>query len=203
MKLWDSLKNLWRKWTQSEYRGPDLTENQITDKVAEAVADAIEKQSKPFVRQVAIEANKAKVPTEFWPYVFWLIDSAKQHWPTMGAMSRGALELGRDVMRETGDLPDYKGAVVLPPADLEGTLDGALKATAFWAATTMSKAILGAYSKALRYWAPAMAKATEGELPPDKALPYLKRLFEAQLERNPGLFFQGDLISQWMFGVYK
>jgi hypothetical protein len=204
VKLWDTLKKHWHKWTGSPtYRGPSLSEDQIVDKVADEVGSAIEKQGNAVVRQIVIEANKAKVPPAALPYTFWLITSARKHWPEMSKLKGAGLSFARDIMAETGVTPLYRDAMALPPAEQEGAIDQAVNKVAFWAASSLALEIHKVYRKALVKWERPMQKATEGQLPPDKALPYLKRLFEAHVERNPARFVTGDLIDQWLFSLIK
>jgi hypothetical protein len=202
--VWNNLKRWWKKWTGSSvYTGPTLTENEITDALGDKIGDAIEGKAQAVVRQIAIEAKNAGLKPEYWPYLYWLIASQPEHWPSLSQTFKNALLLARDVMVGTGNAPAYHAAVEIPPVEVEGQVDQAVNAVATWAVTTMNREILGVYRNALAYYEPAMQRATEGRLPANKALVYLMRLFEAQLERYPGRWANGDYIDQWMFGVLK
>lgn len=199
MKLWGSLKRLWRRWTGGLYAGPTLSENQVTDKVAEDLVSAIEKMGKVIVRQVIIEANKVGLPPSSYPYLFWVLLRDRSGWPKMHKINKRGLGFLQTVLSETGEEPSFQGAFPLPPAGKEALIDKALDALGLWAAAGLGLKILKVYHKSLSKWEGAMQKATADRLPPDKARTYLKVLFETQVERNPAQFYKGYLIDEWMF----
>jgi hypothetical protein len=203
VKLWDALKKKWRQWTRQEYPGPALTEAQIIEKMAADLAQRLVQHGKPFVRQTVVEASNAGVAPEHWQYVFWLIATSPEHWPALSDDMKKALRFGRDVMRAARVTPNYRSGLELPPGEAEVAVDRAVKGIAFWTASAMTSSILGFYSKALKKWERPMQSATAGRLPKDKALVYMKVLFEAELERDPSRFEHGGLLDQWVFGVLR
>ena len=202
MKLWDRLKSWWSKSTgEKDWVAPNLTEDQVVEKMAADLAGAIEGHGKAFVRQVVIIANQVGVPPKYLQYVFWTLVEGQRGWPEMRTTTKQALAFGRDVMVQTMATPAYRDGLEVPPFEVEGQIDMAVKKTALWVATAMHSSIVKAYLAKLKKWNAAMQKATFGRLPPDKALPYLKRLFEAQLERNAAKFDGGSLLDQWVFNL--
>lgn len=197
MKLWDNLKKVWRNWTRTEYSGPTMTENQIVAKVADELGEALESQGQAFVRAVVTKANKHGLPPDYWPYLFWVITEGQKHWPSMSSRMRHALSLGRAIMAHSGATPSYRAAVQTPPYEFETAVDKAVKGTALWVASTMSADVLDAYTRSLKKWEGAMQKATADRLPANKAVAYLKTLFEAHLDRNPSQFKRWSLLDRW------
>ena len=157
---------------------------------------------KPFVRQVVIEANEAGLDPGLLGYVFWAIVEGRKHWPAMKPKLKASLDLGRDLMVAGGDVPSYRGSMLLPATgEDEQRVDAVLKTMAFWVGSQMNASLIGGYMGILDKWEGAMQKATEGRLPKNRALPYMKALFEAQLDDNCSRFSLGSLLCRWIFSV--
>ncbi len=209
MKLWEKVKALWRKWTHgddsveaTEWKAPATAEDQVVKKMADELGDVIESHGKPFVRQVVIIANEVGVPPKYLQYLFWTLVEGQRGWPEMQPAAKKALAFGRDVMVQAMATPAYRSGLTVPPFEIEGQVDMAVKKTAFWVMTAMHASILKKYLAGLKKWDPAMRKAVAGRLAPNKAMPYLKSLFEAQLDRNASKFNNGDLLDQWVFNLF-
>ena len=202
--VWDSLKRLWKKWTgKPSYQGPSRTEDSVVDAFATDLAKtAIAPQSKAFVRQVAVEASKAGVPSEYLPYIFWLITEKRDGWPPLDPGQAEALSIARSLTLSEGDMPFYTSTMTVPPVEMESRVDQAIDKVAMWAWGPMSAKMLRGYSAALKKWAPQMASVAT-ELPPDKSATYLKMLFEAHLSRNPDRFLDGPLMERVVAELFK
>jgi hypothetical protein len=203
--LWDGIKRLWRKWRgKGDYQGPTPTEDQVVDSFAEDfLTKKVWPQGNQFIKQVVLEANKAGLPHDYLPYVFWMLVEGRKHWPQMDPESAKALRLARDLAMSQGLMPNYRPAMRMPPPELEATVDRVLRGLGFWVLKDMGSALLRDYAASLQKWQGLMAKVVGDTLPAEKAAIYLKMLFETYLKRRPGHFLDGMLLERVVFGLLR
>lgn len=203
--LWDALKRLWSKWRgQGEFQGPTPTEDQVVDSFARDMAEKILwPQANELIKQVVLEANKAGLPHNYLPYVFWLLVEQYRSWPEMHPKASGALKLARDLAVSQMVVPNYRPALSIPPSEYEPAVDQVMKGLGMWALRDMGNALLRGYASTLKKWERLMARAVGDTLPADKAGIYLKTLFEAYLARQPGQFLDGMLLERVVLGLLR
>lgn len=203
--LWDSVKRLWRKWTGGEeYSGPTSTEDQVLDGFVE---DLVEKGIWPLspviLRKFVEEANKAGVPSEYMPYVFWLWNDKRTSWPQMAPRSVLALKIARDIVASQGDMPNYLAYMSMPPPEMEPAVDQVLERLGFWASGGMLGQIVRVFSATLTKWTPAMERAVGDTLPLGKSMVYLTVLFKDSLRRSSAQFVDGTILDDIFLGLLK
>ena len=153
-------------------------------------------QTTAFLRQVVLEANKAKLPHIYLPYVFWNLAQNRKGWPNMHPKAAKGLRTAVDLVKSQGDMPNYKSALSLPPPELEAAVDRTIQGLAMWTLNGMSPTLLKGYATLLKKWGAQMARAVGETLPADKAGMYLKLLFEEYLRKQPAHFLDGMLLER-------
>lgn len=201
--VWNKLRGLWRKWRGKGEVDPSRVEDQIVQDLSQSLFDVVESQANPFIRAVVEMANKHKLPPQYLQYVFWLIAEKTQSWPSMRSGYADALSLGRDIVLDQLLMPNYRDGLVVPSAKYEETVDKVVEWVAFWVITKMKANLLRSYLMILKRLTPNMQKALGDRLPSDKALPYLKELFEAELAQFPGRFPGGPMLDRVFYTLLK
>ena len=171
----------------------DVKADKILKDLAEDWRTAILKQSKPFLVQVAVEANKAGLPLEYLPYVFFVIVEGRKDWPTMSKTIGRPLAVGRDIMAAAGDIPPYRSALTLPPSEHEKVIDQTLQRLGLWCATKMAGAIIMSLSKLLTKYSKKIEKIHR-DIPKGMGGTYLRAVLSQTLDNNPARFQDGVLL---------
>jgi len=202
--LWGKVKDLWRKWTGGqEYQGPSASEDQVLDAFADDfVRNFLWKLGPLAVRQAVVEGNKAGIPPEYLPYLFWLWNEGRSSWPEMTTEEYLALKVAKDLTKPERTMPSYRSALRIPPPELEPAVDKAIKRMAFWGATKLLAVLVRGYNNYLEKWTPAMARAVKAALPKDKAGLYLQLFFEDSVRRQSGQFLSGALLDDVILGLF-
>lgn len=202
--VWGKIKRLWHKWRgKGEFEDPTAAESKVVNKLAENLSAATQAQASPFIRAVVEMTNKHQLPAEYLQYVFWLIAENSRNWPRMSDRYNGVLALGRDLVIGEGKMPNYRDGLKVPPPEYEETVDKVIEWVAFWVSAKMKATLLKVYLADLKFLAQRMQKVLGDRLPADKALPYLKALFEEELSRNPRQFPGGDLLDRVIFTLFR
>lgn len=153
----------WEAVYQKLYGQPfDQTEEpewvKMTNKVVDAFHDVVLAQAKPFVRQVAIETDKAGVPMDYLQYVFFILMEHHASWPPMPKRLSTALGLGRDIMVAGGMLPPYRAGLAVPPGEVEDSINLALQKLAEWCGLHLALAIIKGYGGLMKKYSPAIRR---------------------------------------------
>ena len=154
----------------------------------------LEKQHKPIIRQVAVEAAKAGLG-DYLQYVFFLLNEQQNNWPTLPPRQQAALEAVQDILSETGGTPTYTGGLKLPPEELESQTDQALVNIAAWAHTDFRRKVQSEYDATVKRHMPAMSRFVPLDQKDAFAATMLKALFETTVTQYPNLFDQGHLLD--------
>jgi len=202
--LWGKVKDLWRKWTGGqEYQGPSASEDQVLDAFADDfVRNFLWTLGPIVIRQAVVEGNKAGIPPEYMPYLFWLWNEGRSSWPEMAADKYLGLKVAKDLTKAQRSMPNYRPVLKIPPPELEPQIDKALSSLALWAATKMLILLMEGYDKFLGKWTPAMARAVGPTLPKNKAGIYLQLFFEDSVRRQSGQFLSGALLDDVILGLF-
>lgn len=200
---WDGLKRRWKKWKgKRKFTGPTPSEDQVVDHFADDfVEHVLWPSSTSFLRQVVLEANKAGIPSQYLPYVFWALVDGRKWWPNMHPMMVKGLRIALSLVRSQGDMPNYRGALSTPPPEMHTALDQTIKGLAMWTLNGWAPSLIGGYTKMLKKWERQMVRAVGDSLPSDKAMAYLKVLFEGYLRKQPGRFLDGMLLERVVFDL--
>lgn len=203
--LKDSLKKLWEKWWgKGQPESPVLGEDEIVFAFAEdLVTEVLWPITTSTLRQVVIEANKAGLPHEYLPYVFWILVENKNRWPRMHPKEKEALQIALQLVISQGEMPNYRPAMSLPPSEMEPAVDQVVGGLAKWALIHMGSHVAKGYSSLLSHWANRMARATGDTLPVGKAGMYLRLLFETYLREKPRHFLDGVLLERVIFNIVR
>lgn len=201
--LWERLKRLWHKWRGKRvFEGPTMSEDEVADAFLNDYGRTIIAPLGPnIVAQFAVEANKVGLPPEHLPYVFWLWNQRGKGWPEMSRDRKFGLLWGRQLVIDTGRMPNYRAAMDVPPAKFEKAVDEVLLGVAWYIVTPLSAHLLNGMVTMLRKWGPKMAKATEKDLDPRVAATYLEALAKTYIGREPHLYAYGALTEKVLLGL--
>jgi len=176
---------------------PERPEQALIRRFAEDFSRAVLKQSSPFVRQVAVEAGKAGLAPQWLPYVFYTLMEAQESWPTMSKGMTRALAIGRDIMKETGAAPSYRGSLQLPPVEAEEAVTKALVGLATWCYSGMTLAIGRDFQKLLKKYEREAARVGEN-VPEGQEAVYLRVMLTHALDENHTRYPNGYILWRIM-----
>jgi len=172
---------------------PETEENKLLARIMKDFEAVVLKQGKAFVRQVAIESDKAGVPMEWLPYIFFLLKEQRKNWPDMPKKQERALAVGRDIMDAAGDTPPYHAALRLPPSEIEEAVDTAFQNLALWCQTILASTIGQGLVKIFKKYAKAIEKLRP-DVPKRRGPIYLRAAVMLALETRPTQFPHGLLL---------
>ena len=176
---------------------PEPPEQKLIKRFAEDFSREVLKQSRSFVKQVAVEAGKAGLAPKWLPYVFYTLVESQESWPTTSKGMERALAIGRDIMKATGDTPSYRGSLQLPPSEAEEAVNKALEGLAMWCYSGLAIAIGKAFSKLLKRYA-GEVQGLGANVPKGHEDTYLRAVLMQALDNNYTRFPNGNLLWRIM-----
>lgn len=130
----------------------------LLKRVAEDFVNVLDKQGNAIIRQVVLEAQKAGVPSQFYPYVFFSLMEQMRAWPRMSKWLQDALKMVKEILFHSGKTPSYSSSLKLPDVQMEEAVETTLEALALWGGTKFTATLLGEFSELIKKYKPALGK---------------------------------------------
>lgn len=165
---------------------PEIDESKRFDRYVLDVGKRLRAGIKPFsvlmAQQVAKTAHQNKLPADFLPYLYYLLDRRHQDWPTMPPTKEKALKAAMRIMDAEEATPVYARNLATPPPLMETLLDQIISGLAVWSSKALRAKASRLYLEILGQVAGKM-----GEVPGD-AEDFLHELFVYDLREHPQRF---------------
>lgn len=196
---WNKAHEILFGYPLGQKEPPEL---KVVNKAVDGFVDDLLSLGNTVVRQVAIEADKAGLPTETLPYFFFLLDKQAANWPQMSSDDRRGLNLAVAILKESGKMPPYTGVMALPDSQHERAADAALKSLGRWGASKFLANVVGAYQRVLERFERDLRKARP-DVPRGSEDAYLNAFIRAALKKRPFSFTHGQLAQQAIEMIFE
>ena len=154
-----------------------LEEEKVLAALGKDFEDFILAQAKPITNALIESANKAGLPSEYLPYLIYLLFEQKSGWPRMGKSSVDAISTMLKILIESGNTPRYRKALQMPSGSEEFLVDEAIKKFAGWGLTRFAASLLQEYMRLLKRYSREWAKASPAT-PRKKSMAVLDYIFK-------------------------